>query len=111
MGFVENSVTEPRAALAPASRPDLPDDRIRADGDRVLVLPLRETEEGFGVYAEGTVTLVKQFRALGIDARCLHPAERRLFEGRNGVVAGAVLSIVLGVISSAAWRPGPAVDR
>src|SRR5262249_61920122 len=40
---------------------------------------------------------------LGIDASFLHPAERRMFMGRNGAVTATVLTIVLGVISSAAW--------
>jgi len=69
----------------------------------LLVLPLREDECGNGIYPEGTLALVKRLRAEGVDAGYLHPPERRLFEGRKGVILDAVASLALGVMSSAAW--------
>jgi hypothetical protein len=91
------------AALAEVACP-LPHDQVEeAESEDLVVLPLREDENGNGIYPENTVTLVKRLRANGVDAHYLHPPERRRFEGRNGFVEIAVVSVILGVLSSAAW--------
>lgn len=71
--------------------------------ESVAVLPLRESEDGIGIYPEATVVLVKALRAAGIEANYAHPPERRLFEGKKGVIGDVALPVVLGVISSGAW--------
>lgn len=39
-----------------------------------------------------------------MEAHYLHPPELRMFEGKKGYLTDAVVVIVLGVISSAAWN-------
>jgi hypothetical protein len=94
-----------QALLAmPAARPTGAEAVVTGSDDTVVVLPLRETEDGVGIYPEATVTFVKRLRADGTDARYLHPPELRMFEGRKEFVAAAVVTIVLGIISSGAWE-------
>jgi hypothetical protein len=91
------------AAVVPVARP-VGAEAVTARADDVLVLPLRATEDGIGIYSESSVILVKRLRAAGMEAHYLHPPEHRLFEGRNNYFADAVVVIVLGVISSATWE-------
>src|ERR1700730_12922697 len=82
----------------------LPPDEEQSTGpESVLVLPVREDAGGNGIYPEETGSLVKRLRAVGVDAGYRHRPEQRLFEGRNGAVTDAVYTVILGVLSSAAW--------
>jgi hypothetical protein len=82
----------------------LPSDQEHAAGpESVLVLPLREDASGNGIYPEESGSLVKQLRAAGMDAAYQHRPEQRLFEGRKGFIPDAVYTVILGVLSSAAW--------
>lgn len=89
-------ITEVAHPLDPGRAPAM-------DPATVLVLPLHEDEDGNGVYPEETLSLVKRLRVDGAKASYLHPPERRRFEGRKGVIADAVYTVALGVVSSAAW--------
>jgi hypothetical protein len=91
------------ATVTAVARPLGPDSGPVMEPETLLVLPLHEDEDGIGVYPEETLTLVKRLRADGVSARYLHPPELRRFEGRKGVIADAAYTVVLGVLSSAAW--------
>ena len=80
----------------------LMEESAAGQGD-VLVLPVRVDANGNGVYPEETLFLVKRLAAAGASASYLHGPEQRLFEGRKGVIADAVATLILGIVSTAAW--------
>lgn len=68
----------------------------------VVVLPSRVGSDR-AVYSERSVTLVKELRALGVEAAYLDPPERREFEVKKGALSDAIQTIALGVASAASW--------
>jgi hypothetical protein len=91
------------AVIVPTDPPRYLDAQLLPNDDAILILPIRQTDDGRGIYPESVVTLVKRLRASGVNARFMHPPERRLFEAQMGVMTDVVAPIVLGVLSSAAW--------
>jgi hypothetical protein len=68
----------------------------------VAVLPAAQMD-GKPVYSEAAVMLVKELRTLGTTAEYLDASDSRVFEVKKGAIETAVLSLVLGIASSAAW--------
>jgi hypothetical protein len=77
-------------------------DRARVVPSSVVIMPIREVE-GVAVYPAATVTLVKELRALGVEAEYLDPPERRTFEVKKSGLEMAVGTVVLGILSNSAW--------
>lgn len=76
---------------------------MRASTD-VVLMPRARTDDGRGIYGEATIFLVKELRAEGIEASFLDPSEGRLFDVKKSAIATALVTVVLGVVSSAAWE-------
>jgi hypothetical protein len=87
------------ATARPIDAPNLslPDEM---PGD-VLILP-REIDGDVGLYDDSVVTLAKGLRRLGITATYLHDADSREWIGEKGIDA-IVLSLIVGICSSAGW--------
>ncbi|HWL37495.1 MAG TPA: hypothetical protein VNQ77_15020 [Frankiaceae bacterium] len=77
--------------------------RARSSGHDVVVLPVREQDDGVAVYPEASVSMVKELKAIGVDASFLDPADHRVFEVKKGALETAIISLVLGIASSAGW--------
>lgn len=75
---------------------------MTVDGSIVL-MPVRYVE-GRAVYEQSLITMVKRLRAAGLDATFLDPPEQRTFEVRKGALDSAIITVALGVASSAAWE-------
>ena len=74
---------------------------MTVDGSIVL-MPVRYVE-GRAVYEQSLITMVKRLRAAGLDATFLDPPEQRTFEVRKGALESVIITVTLGVVSSAAW--------
>lgn len=76
--------------------------RARTVEGSIVLMPVRYVE-GRAVYAQSLITMVKRLRAAGLDATFLDPPEKRTFEVRKGALETAIITLVLGMASSAAW--------
>ena len=95
-----------RAPVLVVEEVELPEDDLvhaRALGNPVVILPSRRAEDGRGVYDEGNIFLVKDLRATGVDVAYLDPSDARLFEVRKSAIAADLVTIILGICSSAGW--------
>jgi hypothetical protein len=77
-------------------------DRATGLNTGVAVLPMSQ-RDGKAIYSEASVMLVKELRAHGAAAEYLDASDDRVFEVKKGAIGTAVLSVVLGIASSAAW--------
>jgi hypothetical protein len=76
--------------------------RARTVDGSIVLMPVRYIE-GRAVYAQSLITMVKRLRAAGLDAAFLDPPEQRTFEVRKGALETAIITVALGMASSAAW--------
>lgn len=67
----------------------------------VVVMPVHRVD-GRGVYTQSSILMVKRLRAAGVEAEFLDSADQRTFEVKKSIEA-LILTVVLGVASSAAW--------
>jgi hypothetical protein len=68
----------------------------------VVVLPRRMDAEGRGLYHDSVLSLVKTFKADGIDAAFLHDSDQRGWIGEKSLTTD-FLTLALGVGSAAGW--------
>jgi hypothetical protein len=76
--------------------------RARTVGGAIVLMPVRY-DEGYAVYAQSVITMVKRLRAAGLNAVFLDPPDQRTFEVRKGAIETAITTVALGMASSAAW--------
>jgi hypothetical protein len=80
------------------------------DGD-LVILP-HDLDGDRGIYSDQLTTTVKTLRAEGIDARWLHDADHRLWDGkRSAVVDLWIIPFIVGIFSSAGWTALTALVR
>lgn len=81
--------------------------RIRSLTNEVVILPLRRTEDGIGVYSRSSLFLVKELRAEGLDAAYLDPPESRSFEVLESAVTADLISMAIGcgsgLVTNTVW--------
>jgi hypothetical protein len=68
----------------------------------IIVLPQEVDQDGTGLYSDSAIQLVKEFRALEIQAQYQHPQDSRAWIGERGFAAIA-FDWILGVTSNAGW--------
>jgi hypothetical protein len=83
----------------PVAPPEIVVPEPRGD---VVVLPRETTEEGHGLYDDSVITLVKEFRALGVDASYQHDQDHRNWIGEKAVPLFAI-DLIIGIASNAGW--------
>lgn len=77
--------------------------RTRGALTEIVVLP-RSIDGIVGVYSQGSLFLVKELRAAGINAAFLDESEHRRFEVKKGDLTNLVVTFVLGIASTGAWE-------
>lgn len=86
-------------------------ERARGSAASVVILPRHRTDDGRGIYGEATVFLAKELRAEGVDVTYLDPSEDRLFEVKKSALTEALVTIALGITSTAGWEAMKALLR
>lgn len=78
--------------------------RIEQTGADFVVLPERVHEQtGKGVYAQGSLFVVKRLRSEGVNAAYLDEPENRYFVTEKSAIVTALGVIGIGIITNAAW--------
>jgi hypothetical protein len=77
------------------------DDLPEPLGD-VVVLPREVDDQGRGLYDDSVITIVKEFRALDVEADYLHGPEERSWIGERGLPP-QVINLVVFIASKAGW--------
>lgn len=68
----------------------------------LTVLPMEASEDGFWVYPEAAIDLVKDLRSVGVDAGYAHvPDDRRYYSERSAEIA---VSFLVSLGSAAVWQ-------
>ena len=70
-------------------------------GAPVVIMPHSRTDDGRGIYSQSAVFLAKELRAQGIAAEYSDNSDMRVFEVKKSALAEALVTISLGVVSSA----------
>jgi hypothetical protein len=93
-------VTEPAPDLA--HQTDVDTGLLASHSTDVVVLPRETTDDGRGVYHDSVVTLVKEFKWLGVTAAFAHDREQRTWLGQKSFVPD-LAAFAVGIASNAGW--------
>ena len=96
-------MTEARKIETPITAPE----KLGAD---LVVLPREITEDGRGLYDDSVITIVKELRSLGTDARYQHDENDRAWIGEESA-ATIALDLIIGIASGAGWSGLQALFR
>lgn len=96
-------MTEARTIEAPLAAPE----KLEAD---LVVLPREVAEDGRGLYDDSVITIVKELKSLGADARYQHEKSERAWIGEESA-AKIALDLIIGIASGAGWSGLQALFR
>jgi hypothetical protein len=74
-----------------------------ANEDGLVVLPIRQLDDGRGVYPEASIFMVKELRASGIPIDFADESGNRTFETKKGWVLDSMNELIIGVAGGAGW--------
>lgn len=96
-------MTEARKIEAPLAAPE----KLGAD---LVVLPREIADDGRGLYDDSVITIVKELKSLGADARYQHEKSDRAWIGEESA-AKIALDLIIGIASGAGWSGLQALFR
>jgi len=96
-------VAQVRKVEAPLAAPA----KLGAD---LVVLPRETADDGRGLYDDSVITIVKELKSLGADARYQHEKDERAWIGEESA-ATLALALIIGIASSAGWSALQALFR
>lgn len=79
-------------------------------GADLLVLPRETDDDGRGLYDDSAITIVKELKSLGADARYQHEKEERAWIGEESAAILA-LTLIIGIAGNAGWSALQALFR
>ena len=78
--------------------------RAQKLGLALVIMPVRRTDQGVGVYPQQSLFLAKTLRANGVSANFLDSPDDRMFEVKKSALLDNLHDLVIGLSSAAAWE-------